>query len=87
MNTPSFSILDVEKAFKMIMLDKKMKQIEAAAILGMDKRVFNRTIKRNSNLRIKDIAKIVSAFDCDIRLSFTDRKSGKEWLCDFAGDV
>lgn len=75
--------IDLLKTFKVIMLDKKLKQQDAAEILGMDKRPYNRLIQRNGDLKTDDIIKIAEGLNCDVKLSFTDKESGKEWKCDF----
>ena len=74
--------LDITKALKMVMLDKKIKQYEAAEILGMDKRPYNRLIQKGDDLKMREVTKIADGLNCDVKLIFVDRETGKEWLCD-----
>jgi DNA-binding Xre family transcriptional regulator len=58
METANNLQIDVLKTLKMIMLDKKTKQYEAAEKLGMDKRPYNRLIQKGDELRVRELAKI-----------------------------
>ena len=83
METQKIQKVNVTKTFKRIMLDKDMKQVDAAAKMGWDKRPYNRLIQKNDELRIREIITIVDGYNCDIKLSFIDRNTGKEWECDY----
>lgn len=68
--------IDIAKTLKMLMLDKNIKQVEAAEKFGMGKTTFNNLIQRN-NFKLNDIIEIAEILDCDIKLQFIDKKSGK----------
>lgn len=79
--------IDVTKTFKRILLDKNLKQYEVAENSGMDKRPYNRLLQKNDDLRIREIIKIADTLNCDVKLSFTDRESDKQWECDLSDKI
>ena len=75
--------VDVTKVFKMIMLDKNLKQYEVGQRLGIKERQpFNRLLQRNGDLKINEIIRIANGLDCDVELNFLDKESRKKWECD-----
>lgn len=68
--------MEVGKTFKKIMIDRDIKQTDIADKLGITKQYFNDQLRRN-NFRIGDIEKIADILDCDTRLQFIDRDTGK----------
>lgn len=72
--------MDITKTFKMIMLDKNMKQYEVGQKIGIkDRQPFNRLLQKNDDLRLNEIVKIAEGLNCDVKLCFIDRDTGKEW--------
>lgn len=83
MEIPDNLKIDVSKTLKIIMLDKKLKQYEVGEKLGMeDRRQINRILQRN-DLKVNEIAVIAEAMNCNVKLTFIDNDTGKEWLCDY----
>ena len=83
MEATADSKIDVTKTFKMIMLEKDLKQYEVGQKIGIkDRQPFNRMLQKNDELRIHEVIKIAEGLCCDVRLSFIDKESGKEWLCE-----
>ncbi|MDR1538670.1 MAG: hypothetical protein LBU32_11880 [Clostridiales bacterium] len=80
--------VDVTKTFKMIMLDKDLKQYEVGQRLGMkDRQPFNRLLQKNDGLRINEVVKIADSMNCEVKISLVDKDTGKEWQCDIVGSV
>ena len=76
--------INATKTFKLIMLDKDLKQYEVGLKLGIkDRQSFNRILQKNDNMRLNEISKISDSLNCDVKLSLIDRDTGKEWVCDF----
>ena len=74
--------IDITKAFKRIILDKDLYQYEVGKRIGINERqAFNRLLQKNNDLRIKETIKIADGLNCDVKISFIDRNTGKEWAC------
>jgi len=77
--------IDITKTFKMIMIDKDLKQYEVGKRLGYEERQpFHRILQKNDHLRLKETLKIANALNCDVKIILCDRDTGKEWKCDTA---
>jgi transcriptional regulator with XRE-family HTH domain len=75
--------IDITKAFKRIMLEKDLRQYEVGQRLGIKNRQpFNRLLQKNNELRVTEVTKIADGLDCDVKILFIDRTTGKEWPCD-----
>jgi len=87
METQTALKVDITKAFKMIMLDKNLKQYEVGQRLGIkDRQPFNRLIQKNDELRVSEVLKIADGLCCDVKLTFVDKETGKEWQCDVVAE-
>ena len=72
--------MDITKTFKMIMLDKNLKQYEVGQKIGIkDRQPFHRLLQKNDELRVREVVKIANGLNCDMKISLIDRDSGKEW--------
>jgi hypothetical protein len=74
--------IEVAKTLKMIMLDKDLKQYEVGQNIGIkDRQPFNRLLQKSGDLRVNEVSQIADGMNCDVKISFVDRRTGKEWIC------
>ena len=64
-----------------ILMVKRGNKSEASLgrAVGMTPQNFNRKMK-NEFFSVEDLEKIAEALDCDLKISFTLRDTGEEWV-------
>lgn len=70
----------VAKKIKHILLDKEIKLVELAAGINSSQPNLSQKLSRD-NFSEKEMAEIADFLDCDLIITFRDRKTGKEY-CD-----
>jgi transcriptional regulator with XRE-family HTH domain len=68
--------MDINKAFKIAMLNKGIKQIDLAAKFGKSKSAFNQVFSK-PDFRISQLVEIAGAIGYDVKIQLVDKDTGK----------
>lgn len=71
--------MEQSKVIKMIMGFKGVKSSELAKALNKSPSNLFQIFSRD-NFRVQELEEIADALDCDIKITWTDRETGKEFL-------
>lgn len=74
--------LKINRTLKKIMIDKDTSVSDIADKLGRSKQAVSNQLKRQINLTVAAIDAVADVLNCDLRITFVDRDTGKEIDCD-----
>ena len=70
--------MELDKYIKKVLIDKDIKQVELAERLKISRASLGGLISRNK-MGVDKLEEIANALDCDLKISFIDRKTHKEY--------
>lgn len=70
--------MQLDRYIKMVLAAKGVKQVELAEKIGTNKTALGGLISRNK-MGVDKLEVIANALDCDLKITFIDRKTGKEY--------
>lgn len=70
--------MDITKEIKRILFEKDLNTVELARRLGCGTANIYNKYKRN-NFSVKELQEIADALGCDLKITFTDRDTGRDF--------
>ena len=72
------SIMELDKYIKKVLIDKEIKQVELAEKLNISRASLGGLISRNK-MGVDKLEEIATALNCDVKITFIDKETGKEY--------
>ncbi len=70
--------MELDKYIKKILIDKNIKQVELAQKMDISRASLGGLISRNK-MGIDKLEEIANALNCDVKITFIDKDTGKEY--------
>lgn len=70
--------MELDKYIKKVLIDKDVKQIELAEKMGISRASLGGLISRNK-MGVDKLEELATALNCDVKITFVDRDTGKEY--------
>ena len=70
--------MELDKYIKKVLIDKDVKQVDLAQKLNISRASLGGLISRNK-MGIDKLEELADALNCDVKITFVDRDSGKEY--------